>query len=117
MPGTVIRGQISFDETAPPFDDATVWVILQEATRADAPSREVSRLKIPGYSHSPGGPPLEFSLTAEPLDPKCRYELRVHLDLTSSGQLKAADQITVQSYPVVTQGHPDHVSVQLRRID
>ena len=60
MTGSVISGQLTFDDTAP-FENATVWVVLEDVTHADASSREVSRLKIPGYTHAPGGPPLDFS--------------------------------------------------------
>ena len=117
MAGTVISGQLTFDDAAPPFDDATVWVILEEVTYADASAREVSRLKIPGYAHGPGGAPLDFSLAAGPLDPNRRYQIRAHVDLSSSGGLEKGDQITMQSYPVVTQGHPNQVNLRLHRIE
>lgn len=116
MTGSVISGQLTFDDAAP-FENATVWVVLEDVTYADASSREVSRLKIPGYTHAPGGPPLDFSIAAGPLDPKRRYQLTAHVDRTSSGRLKVGDQITMQSYPVATQGHPDRVHARLRRIE
>src|SRR5262245_43798447 len=116
MAGNVISGQLIFDDTDP-FENATVWVVLEDVTHADASSREVSRLKIPGYTHSRGGPPLEFSLAHDRLDPNHRYEIRAHVDRTSNGRRKPGDQITMQSYPVATQGYPSRVHAQLRRID
>ena len=116
MAAGIISGQLTFDDTDP-FENATVWVVLEDVTLADASSREVSRLKIPGYTHSPGGPPLEFSLTPGPLDPNRRYQIRAHVDRTSTGRLKAGDQTTTQSYPVATQGYPSRVHAQLRRIE
>ena len=117
MAGTVISGQLTFDGAAPPFDNATVWVVLEDVTYADALAPEISRLKIPGYAHGPGGPPLDFTLAAGPLDPNRRYQIRAHVDLSSSGALKAGDLITMQSYPVATQGHPNQVNLRLRRIE
>lgn len=116
MGRSVISGRLTFDDTEP-FENATVWVILEDVTEADGLSREVNRLKISGYTHSSGGPPLEFSLTHDPLDPNHRYEIRAHVDRTSSGRLKPGDQTTMQSYSVATQGHPSRVHAQLRRID
>jgi uncharacterized lipoprotein YbaY len=118
MAGTTISGQIRFDDSAPAFRNATVRVILEDVTRADAPAREVARLEIPSYSHAPGEPPLEFSLEPlTPLDPRARYDLRVHVDLGSGGKKEVGDQITMQSYPVATQGYPRTATVNLRRID
>jgi uncharacterized lipoprotein YbaY len=116
MGGNVISGRLTFDDTEP-FENATVWVILEDVTHADGLSREVSRLKISGHSHASGSPPLEFSLAHDPLDPTHRYEIRAHVDRTSTGRLKPGDQTTMQSYPVVTQGYPNRVQAQLRRID
>ena len=116
MGGNIITGRLTFDDTEP-FENATVWVVLEDVTHADALSREVSRLKIPGHTHAPGSPPLEFSLSHDSLDPNHRYEIRAHVDRASSGRLKTGDQATMQSYPVATQGYPSRVSVQLRRID
>jgi len=116
MAGSVISGQLIFDDSGP-FENATIWVVLEDVTQADASSREVSRLKISSYTHAPGGPPLEFSLTPGPLDPNRRYQVRAHVDRTSSGRLKAGDQTTTQSYPVATQGYPSWVHAQLRRIE
>jgi len=118
MAGPTISGQIRFDESAPPFRNATIRVVLEDVSRADAPAREVARLEIPSHSHAPGDPPLDFSLEApSPLDPHARYEVRVHVDLGRRGQKKAGDQITMQSYPVATQGYPSTVSVDVRRIN
>ena len=76
-----------------------------------------SRDSRSAHSHAPGDPPLDFRLEAPAsLDPHARYEVRVHVDLGASGQKKAGDQITMQSYPVGTLGYPGAVSVNVRRI-
>ena len=117
MAGTTISGQIRFDESAPAFRNATVRVMLEDVSRADAPAREVARQEIPAYSRTPGDPPLHFHLeTPTPLNPHSRYEVRVHVDVGASGEKKAGDQITMQSYQVATQGHPSLVNVSVRRI-
>ena len=117
MAGTTISGQVRFDESAPAFQNATVHVILEDVTRADAPAREIARQEFASYSRRPGDPPLQFNLeTATTLDQHSRYEVRVHVDVGASGQKKTGDQITMQSYQVATQGHPSTVTVNVRRI-
>jgi uncharacterized lipoprotein YbaY len=112
----LVTARISFDEAALPISGALVRVLLQEVTRSDAPAREVARFELPNYSRSPGEPPLEVSLNGGPIDPNARYELRVHVGSGGEGGLKAGDQINTQSHPVLTQGHPDRVNIQLRRV-
>ena len=111
-----VSGRIRFDDHAGPVHDATVRVRLEDVSQADAPSRQVSYLEIPNYSHTPGDEPLEFTITACSLDPARRYSIRVHLDLDGSGEYSRGDQITTQSYPVTTHGYPNTVEVQLHQI-
>jgi uncharacterized lipoprotein YbaY len=114
--GSTVYGEIVFDESAPPFSGAVIHVRLEDVSRADAAAREVARLDIPDYSHSQGAKPLRFSLNVGDFDPSSRYELRVHADLNRNGQVDAGDQISTESYPVLTQGYPERATVRLRRV-
>lgn len=111
-----VSGRIWFDDTAGQFTGATLRVKLEEVSRADAPAREISQLVISNCSHSLGEPPVDFVLSADPIEPSGRYEVRVHLDLDGSGEYAAGDQITTQSYPVLTQGYPDTIQIRLQQI-
>lgn len=116
MAWMVISGAIAFDDASPQFANATVRVILEDVTRADSAAREVARTTIAGYSRAPGDPPLSFSLRADNLDPARRYEVRVHVDRGSTGQISTGDQITMESHPVATRGYPNHVDVRVRTV-
>jgi hypothetical protein len=67
-------------------------------------------------SQLPVGEGIPFCLYAGATDPKATYTVRVHIDLTGSGSLKKGDYINMESYPVLTQGHPREVIVRARRI-
>lgn len=112
----MLSGQIVFDDAAPPFAGATIHVRVEDVSRADAASIEAARLDLPGVSHAPGQPPLEFAVDAGELDGAARYEVRVHVDMDGSGVMKAGDQISMTSIPVLTRGSPDRVRVQVRSI-
>jgi hypothetical protein len=112
----VVTGQIWFDNATAAFSGATLRIRLEEVSRADAPAQEVGCLEVPDYAYSPGDPPFSWTLGVGLLDPGKRYEVRVHLDRDSSGEYSAGDQITTQSYPVLTQGYPSTVNIQLHRI-
>ena len=114
---TRLTGRIWFDDAAGRLSGATLRVKLEEVSRADAPARDISQLVISNFSHSPGEPPIDFVLNVDEIDPRERYEVRVHLDLDGNGRYAAGDQITTQSYPVLTQGYPDTIEIRLQRID
>lgn len=44
------------------------------------------------------------------------YTLRVHIDCSGSGDVSAGDRLTTQSYPVLTNGAPDHIDVEVFQI-
>lgn len=112
-----VSGQIRFDDSAGQFTGATLRVTLEEVSRVDAPAREVAHLIIPNCSHAPGDPPVNFVLSVDAIKPEGRYEVRVHLDMNGSGKYTAGDQITTQSYPVLTHGYPETIQVRLQRIE
>jgi len=111
-----VSGQIWFDDAAGQFAGATLRVKLEETSRADAPAREISQLVISNYSHFSGEPPADFVLSTDSIELSARYEVRVHLDLDGNGEYAAGDQITTQSYPVLTHGYPDTIQIRLQRI-
>jgi hypothetical protein len=113
----LVTGQIWFDESAGPFIGATLRIKIEEVSRADAAAREVSKLVIPNRSNKPGDPPFEFAIKPGPINPAHRYELRIHLDLNGDGEYTPGDQITMQSYPVLTRGYGSVLQVHLRRIE
>jgi Type III secretion system lipoprotein chaperone (YscW) len=113
----LVTGRIWFQESAGPFTGATLRIKIENVSRVDAAAREVCNLVIPNRSHAPGDPPFDFALRPGPINSAYRYELRVHLDLNGDGEYTPGDQITMQSYPVLTCGYPNMVQVHLRSIE
>jgi uncharacterized lipoprotein YbaY len=111
-----VSGRIWFDDAAGQFTGATLRVKLQDVSRVDAPAREICNLVIFDCSYFPGEPPVDFILSTGPIELVGHYEVRVHLDLDGTGEYNVGDQITTQSYPVLTQGHPNNVQIHLKQI-
>jgi uncharacterized protein YuzE len=49
---------------------------------------------------------LTFKLEISDLNPQDDYAIRVHIDLDRDGKISGVDYINMQSYPVLTRGHP-----------
>lgn len=117
MPGgSIVTGEIVFDDSAPAFSGATVRVRLEDTSRADAPAIEAARLEIPGVSYTPGEGPLSFALSAAALRAGADYQIRVHVDMDGKEPVAAGDQITMESFPVSPARTRSHVEVRVRKV-
>jgi uncharacterized lipoprotein YbaY len=112
-----IQGQILFEETQS-FCGATVYVRLEDVSQADAPSRVAGEQVIHNVSRPPGRPRLlPINLRSEMPKERSSYVVRVHVDVDGDGQVSRGDYITMESYPVLTFGHPNWVTVRVHEVE
>lgn len=97
--------------TTAPGAHITLRAQVEEVSAADAPARVVARKILPGVRLDR---PQHLTLETPPPDPGARYTVRVHADLDGSGRITSHDLITTRAYPVLTDGHPNRVVVELR---
>jgi uncharacterized lipoprotein YbaY len=113
----LVSGSISFDEDAPAFSGATVYVRLEDTSYADASSKVVAEQVMRGVSRrarSEG--PLEFKIYGRITDERASYSVRVHVDVDGDGEVSLHDHVTMQSYPAITQGRPRKLSVHVHEV-
>ncbi len=113
----LVSGSISFDEDAPAFSGATIYVRLEDVSYADASAKLVAEQIMRNVSRrAGGGEELEFKLHGRIADERASYSVRVHVDVDGDGEVSLHDHITTQSYPVLTQGHPRKLSVRVHEV-
>lgn len=95
---------------------AIVRVKLEDVSRLDAASVVVAEAVLPLASGAAAGADIPFSITAPAADEAASYGIRAHVDTTGSGDISPGDLVSIQAYPVLTQGHPDHIIVEARRV-
>jgi uncharacterized lipoprotein YbaY len=114
----LVEGEILLGEAQRSFAGATVHVQLEDVSYADAPSSVVSEQVIPNVSHESGTEhTLEFALYGDIPDEKGRYIVTVRVDLQGQGRVIRGDYLSMESYPVLTHGNPNQISVQLREVN
>lgn len=96
------------EEIAPP-PDATFVAVLEDISRADAPSVELGRMEITNAGLPPYGFEIDFDPAA--IDARLTYSVRATL---SAGDRLLFTTDTVS--PVLTRGAPDHVELVLRAV-
>ncbi|HEX6044354.1 MAG TPA: YbaY family lipoprotein [Pyrinomonadaceae bacterium] len=112
-----VRGRILFDKDVAPFTGATVYVRLENVSRADAAAEVAAEQVLRGVSHRGGEEEaLPFELRVESVDERAQYSVRVHVDVDGDGELSPGDYVSPASHPVLTYGQPNHAEVRLERI-
>lgn len=113
----LVKGKIRFEEVAPRFTGATVYVRLESITAADIASEAVADYVERDVAFDPKtSSALSFAIAGNPPDPRASYAVRVHIDIDGDGAVSKGDFISMQSYPVITFGHPREVSILVRQV-
>jgi uncharacterized lipoprotein YbaY len=112
----LVKGKITFEEVAPPFTGATMYVRLERITAADIASEVVADYVERDVVFDPKTSSLSFAIAGNPPDPRASYAVRVHIDIDGDGEVSQGDFISMQSYPVITFGHPTEVSILVRQV-
>ena len=113
----LVKGKITFEEVAPSFTGATMYVRLESITAADIASETVANYVERDVAFDPNtSRDLSFVIAGNPPDPLASYAVRVHIDIDGDGVVSQGDFISMQSYPVITFGHPREVSILVRQV-
>ena len=113
---STVRGQVVLPNVELPNQTADLIVQVEDVSRADAPSQVVGEQRVSGVAVRAGQVlPFEIEIPGQ-VDPNRSYSVRAHVDMTGSGKVETGDFITVQSYPVLTQGYGNEANVTVKRI-
>ncbi|HOZ96916.1 MAG TPA: YbaY family lipoprotein [Niabella sp.] len=113
-----ICGNIHLEKETPSFSDATLYVYLENETYADADSMIMATYKTTGVRyHSKIRNSFPFEIVCKDINPSDRYAIRVHIDIDRDGKVSRGDFINKQSYPVITFGYPNEISIIVHQIN
>jgi uncharacterized lipoprotein YbaY len=113
----LVKGEITFEEEAPPFIGATLSVYLENITVADIASEVVAEYVERDIAFDPKTTKiLSFAIAGTVPDRRASYAVRVHIDIDGDGAVSQGDFINTQSYPVITFGHPREVLILVRQV-
>jgi hypothetical protein len=60
---------------------------------------------------------IPFKLYGKIKNRQAGYAISVHVDIDGDGEIGIGDYISMERYPVLTYGYPNHVTVRVKRID
>jgi uncharacterized lipoprotein YbaY len=114
----LVRGRICFEPASPPFEEADIWVRLEDVSDADASGRIVAEHLMHGVSKPEGSCSVPFMLRSEAsLESRRHYSVRVHVDVGRSGRVRLGDFVSTQAYPVRAGDTPGDLEILVRRVE
>lgn len=113
----LVTGEIFFSQELSSFSRATLYIYLEDVSYLDAPAKIIAKQVIPDISHHMGNEDrVEFDLKSETLNKQASYSIRVHVSIHRDEQILCGDYITMESYPVLTLGYPNQVTLFVREV-
>jgi uncharacterized lipoprotein YbaY len=112
----LVHGEIVFED-APVFEDATIYIRLEDTALMDAPSRVLTEETLTNVSYKGAGS-IDFTLDGElPTDKTgMSYVVSAHVSMDGSRDITTEDYITKQAYPVLRKEYPDQVTITVEKV-
>ena len=100
------------------MSDATIYISILDVTMADAPSKVILQqvVKDIDYKANNNKSYQEFRIYGQIPNNKAKYAVRVHVDVDNDGKISVGDYINMESYPVLTYGNPNYISVKVKNV-
>lgn len=110
-----VRGFLVLPQTDLPEEAAIARIRVEDISRADAPQIVIAEQRWEHVRLVPGGIlPFEIAVPLQQISGRRRYSVSAHIDVSGSGDVELGDLVTVQTYPVLTDGDDQPIEVQLR---
>lgn len=111
-----VRGEVVLPEGGEGERAARLVVQVEDVSRMDAPSTVVGEQRIEDVALDGSRIPFAVEVPAGLIDRRSSYSVRVHVDVSGSGEVERGDMITTRSYPVLIEVDPPETTVEVRRI-
>jgi uncharacterized lipoprotein YbaY len=113
----LLTGRIVFPSGDRPEEASRVVARVEEVSRADAPAVTIAE-QVQEHVVLPrdesGSLPFAIDLPATSIDPRLRYSVRVHVDVSGTASVTSDDFVSTASYPV--EFGPGELAVEVRRV-
>lgn len=113
----VVHGEVVLPKGEVQAPSGDVIVQVEDVSRADAASIVVGEKRQKHVSLDDGVViPFTIEIPAPLIDERHSYSVRVHIDMSGSGQVRVGDMVSTQTYPVLTRGYGNQARVRVRRV-
>lgn len=112
-----LKGEVVVGPDCSEFQDAVVFVYLEDVSLADAPAKRIASVRLTDIQHTAGQEDrVPFELAAEALDPRASYVVRAHVAPHGREDVQVGDCITTEFTPVGPRRPAERVEVHVRPV-
>lgn len=112
-----VRGRIALPPDIQRERARSVVVQVQDVSRMDAPSTVVAEQRIEDVVLEESGEvPFEVDVPVGLVDRRKHYAMRVHVDVTGTGDVTKGDYVSTASYQVLSGPDDDDLLITVRRV-
>jgi uncharacterized lipoprotein YbaY len=108
-----VQGEILFDKPITFSPCSVIYIRLEDVTQVDSFSTIITEKAIKGLT---AGNKIGFDIEGMICNTH-NYIISVHADIDGDGKISVGDFINMQSYPVLTYGHPKYISVDAKQVN
>lgn len=114
MATTLVTGEIVLPAGTEPFSGATATVSLESVGLMDMPATIINKRTLSNVSYS--GAAIPFTLEGTMPESGGHYNVRAHVSVDGSGDIRKGDYITKRAYRVLQNGTPETVRLQVDKV-
>src|SRR5712671_6130340 len=109
-PARTVTADVVLGADLPSFSGATLRARLEDVTYADRPATALDERVVRDVAHRAGAEQrVHVVFDASGADPSAHYTVAAHLARHDGEDIRPGDYLTVESYPVLTSGHPSRI--------
>jgi uncharacterized lipoprotein YbaY len=108
-----VHGEIVFDKPVKFSPHNLVYIRLEDVTQVDSFSTIITEKVIKDLTTSSK---IAFQMEGMICNTH-NYIVSVHADIDGDGKISIGDFINMQSYPVLTYGHPQYITISAKQVN
>jgi hypothetical protein len=110
-----VRGTISFQSDAEPFDKATAYIRMRDVSMQDSAAKILAEQVIGNLKYVPSMR-IEFFIKGKIEDERGTYDIYVLIDVNGDGKQSVGDYITTGSYLISSTANTTGLNIPVQRI-
>ena len=110
----LVTGEVELPKSTETFSGATLFVSLESVGLMDMPSEVIVESVQRGINAD--NAPFSFSLEGDIGDSSGPFNVRAHISMDGSDDVRQGDYLTKRNYTVLKENNPDYVVVKVERV-
>ena len=110
----IVTGEVELPSSAEAFSGASLFISLESVGLMDMPAQVI--VETVQRRIDADDAPFSFSLDGDIGDSSGPFNVRAHISMDGSGDVRKGDYLTKRNYTVLKENNPDYVIVKVEKV-